>query len=62
MERIPPQSDLTPNELSSLREISGGFRSDALPANQKARLVQVGLIYEVLGDLIYTAGRMVVRR
>ena len=63
MERIPSQSDLTPNELSSLREISGGFRSGAMPANQKARLVHLGLIYEVLGGLMITpAGRMVARR
>jgi len=34
-----------------------------MPANQKARLVHLGLIYEVLGGLMITpAGRMVARR
>jgi hypothetical protein len=63
MGRIPSQSDLTPSELSSLRQISGGFSKRRNPANQKARLVHLGLIYEVMGGLMITpAGGMAARR
>jgi hypothetical protein len=63
MDRIPAQSDLTLRELLTLREVAGGFRSGSVPAAQKARLVQLGLIHEVLGGLMITpAGIMVARR
>lgn len=62
MERIPSQSDLTVRELLTLREIARGFRSRAIPAEQKARLLHLGLIHEVLGGLMITpAGIMVAR-
>jgi hypothetical protein len=63
MDRIPTQSDLTPAEFSSLREISNGFRSRAIPALRITRLVQLGLIQEVMGGLMITpAGRIVTGR
>jgi hypothetical protein len=63
MNRMPSQSDLTPAEFSCLRDLSGGFRSRAIPAKQKARLVELGLIQAVLGGLMITpAGRMVAGR
>jgi hypothetical protein len=63
MDRIPTQNDLTPIELSSLCEIAHGFRSRAIPVVRIARLVQLGLIQEVMGGLMITpAGRIVARR
>ena len=62
MNRIPAPSDLTSAEQRSLCEIAGGFSSRALPAARIARLVQLGLIQEVMGGLMITpAGGIVAR-
>ncbi len=63
MNRLPTQSDLTPAELASLYEIATGFRSRAIPPARIARLVELGLIQEVMGGLMITpTGRIVARR
>jgi hypothetical protein len=63
MTRIPTQSDLTSIELTSLCEIAKGFRSRTIPKGRIARLVELGLIQEVLGGLMITpTGRIVARR
>jgi hypothetical protein len=49
MNRIPTLAELTSAEQASLFEIAGGFSSRALPAARIARLVQLGLIQEVMG-------------
>ena len=62
MNRIPTRSDLTALEFSALREISTGFMSRTIPKDRRARLVELGLIQEVMGGLMATpAGRIVSR-
>jgi hypothetical protein len=62
MNRIPTRSDLTPEEFSALREVSTGFVSRTIPIGRRARLVELGLIQEVMGGLMATpAGRIVAR-
>jgi len=62
MNRIPTKSDLTPAEFSALREVSTGFMSRTIPKGRRARLVELGLIQEVMGGLMATpAGRIVAR-
>ena len=62
--RMPARSDLTPDEFSSLNEIAAtGFHSRAIPVRRITRLVQLGLIQEIMGGLMITPmGRMVARR
>lgn len=63
MNVIPRASDLTAVEFSSLREIAKGFRSRTIPKGRVARLVQLGLIQEIMGGLMITpAGRIVSRQ
>ena len=63
MNRIPTQSDLTDIELTSLFEIAGGFRSRMIPVARIKRLVELGLIQEVMGGLMITpTGRIVAKR
>jgi hypothetical protein len=63
VDTIPRQSDLTPIELWSLCEIAKGFCSRTIPKGRISRLVQLGLIQEVMGGLMITpAGRIVARR
>ena len=62
MNRIPTKSDLTDLEFSALREVSAGFMSRTIPKSRRARLVELGLIQEVMGGLMATpAGRIVAR-
>lgn len=62
MNKIPAQADLTSAERTSLFEIARGFSSRTLPAARIARLVQLGLIQEVMGGLMITpAGGIVAR-
>jgi hypothetical protein len=62
MNRIPTRSDLTDAEFSALCEISKGFMSRTIPLIRRARLVELGLIQEVMGGLMATpAGRIVAR-
>ncbi len=62
MNRIPTKSDLTAAEFSALREVSSGFMSRTIPPMRRARLVELGLIQEVMGGLMATpAGRIVAR-
>jgi len=61
--RLAAQSDLTPIEFWSLCEIAKGFCSRTIPAGRIARLVELGLIQEVMGGLMITpAGRILARR
>jgi hypothetical protein len=63
MDRVPSQSDLTPGELRSLREIANGFRSRAMCGGSIGRLIELELVQQVMGGLMITpAGRMVARR
>jgi len=63
MDRMPTQSDLTDIEFASLCEIAEGFRSRTIPMSRVKRLVQLGLIQQVMGGLMITpAGRIVTRR
>jgi hypothetical protein len=62
MNRIPTKSDLTDLEFAALREVSTGFMSRTIPKGRRARLVELGLIQEVMGGLMATpAGRIVAR-
>jgi hypothetical protein len=62
MNAIPTRSDLTAEEFSTLREISTGFMSRTIPKGRRARLVELGLIQEVMGGLMATPmGRIVSR-
>ena len=63
MAGMPFQPDLTSVEISSLLELANGFSSRTIPAGRVARLVQFGLIQEVMGGLMITpTGRVVARR
>ena len=62
MNRIATKSDLTAAEFTALREVSTGFMSRTIPKSRRARLVELGLIQEVMGGLMATpAGRIVAR-
>lgn len=62
MNRIPGRSDLTAAEFSSLCQVAKGFMSRTLPPGHISRLVQLGLIQDIMGGLMPTpAGRMVAR-
>lgn len=51
-------SPLTDPEFASLREVATGICHNAIPANHRARLLHLGLVYNLLGSLrINTAGR-----
>jgi hypothetical protein len=62
MNRIATKSDLTAAEFAALREVSTGFMSRTIPKSRRVRLVELGLIQEVMGGLMATpAGRIVAR-
>src|SRR5471030_784315 len=49
---------LTDLEFASLQEVGSSFCHDAIPADHRARLLALGLIYTLLGSVrINTAGR-----
>ena len=52
MNRIATKSDLTAAEFAALREVSTGFMSRTIPKSRRARLVELGLIQEVMGGLM----------
>jgi hypothetical protein len=50
---------LSPAELASLAEMGTGLLHKAIPASHTARLLELALIYGLLGDLRITkAGRL----
>jgi hypothetical protein len=52
------QSSLTPSELISLKEVSRGPFQAAIPQADGSRLLQLKLVYKMLGELRITmAGR-----
>jgi hypothetical protein len=62
MTRIPGRADLTPSEFSSLCLVARGFMSRTIPSSERKRLVELGLIQDIMGGLMATpAGRMVAR-
>jgi hypothetical protein len=64
MQRIPSRLDLDSREMASLRDVVARSFVGALtiPASQKARLLELGLISNAMGGLIPTpAGRIVAR-
>jgi hypothetical protein len=53
---------LSVSELASLREVARGPLHDPIPTAHGARLLELGLVYYLLGSLrITTAGRARVR-
>ena len=64
MDRIPNAGDLTPGEMTSLRLIvAHSFMSKStLPADHRARLIELELIQTGMGGLMPTpAGRIAAR-
>jgi hypothetical protein len=64
MTRIPNQLDLTADELKTLRDIVGRSFTPAgqINAQQRSRLLELGLILGGMGGLMPTpAGRIVAR-
>ena len=64
MQQIPSRLDLNSHEMASFREVVAQSVVGALtiPASQKARLLELGLISNAMGGLIPTpAGRIVAR-
>ena len=62
MDRIPSRADLTPAEFSSLCLVSKGFTGKTIRSDHRKRLVQLGLIQDMMGGLMPTpAGRIVSR-
>jgi hypothetical protein len=52
-------SVLSQSEYASLSEVGTGFLHDAIPPEDAARLVGLGFVYKLLGDIrITTAGRL----
>ena len=48
---------LSAAEMTSLRQVGRGAWQDPIPKTHADRLVQLGLVYRVLGLRITTAGR-----
>jgi hypothetical protein len=62
MNRFPNRAALTASEFSSLCLVSKGFMSKTIPSDHIKRLVQLGLIQDIMGGLMPTpAGRIVAR-
>ena len=62
MNRIPGRDDLTPAEFASLCLVAKGFMGRTIPVSARKRLVELGLIQDMMGGLMPTpAGRMVAR-
>jgi len=62
MNRLPGRDDLTPTEFSSLCLVAKGFMGRTIPPSARKRLVELGLIQDIMGGLMPTpAGRMVSR-
>jgi hypothetical protein len=62
MIRFPTRSELTPAEFSSLCQVAKGFMGRTIPSGHIKRLVELGLIQDIMGGLMPTpAGRMVSR-
>jgi hypothetical protein len=62
MDRLPGRNDLTPSEFSSLCLVARGFMSRTIASSDRKRLVELGLIQDIMGGLMATpAGRMVSR-
>jgi len=62
MDRLPGRDALTPAEFSSLCLVSKGFMGKTIPSDHRKRLVQLGLIQNIMGGLMPTpAGRIVSR-
>ena len=49
-----PNPRLSVEEFRSLRELDRGLMARAIPAEHKARLLQIGYITERLGGLVLT--------
>jgi hypothetical protein len=62
MDRFPTRDALTPAEFSSLCLVSKGFMGKTIPSDHRKRLVELGLIQDIMGGLMPTpAGRIVSR-
>jgi len=62
MDRFPGRDELSPSELASLRLVARGFMGRTIPSSDRKRLVELGLIQDIMGGLMPTpAGRMVSR-
>jgi hypothetical protein len=62
MDRLPNAGDLTSPEFMSLCLVARGFMSKTIPKAHQARLIELGLIRDILGGLMATpAGHMVAR-
>ena len=62
MDRLPNVADLTAGELASLTLVCRGFVLRTIPRAHEARLVELGLIQQMMGGLVITpSGRMVAR-
>ena len=60
--RLPGRNDLTPSEFASLCLVARGFMGRTISSSERKRLVQLGLIQDIMGGLMATpAGRMVSR-
>jgi hypothetical protein len=60
MSSTEPLSDV---ELASLKEVGRGICHDSIPTAHSARLLELGLIYSLFGDLRITkAGRAQITR
>jgi hypothetical protein len=54
---------LSEGEYASLTEVGTGFLHEAIPAEDAARLLRLGLVYNLLGSIrITTAGRRRLRQ
>ena len=63
MRRMMTRNDLTPGEFTSLSGVAGGSMSRNIPKAHRTRLVELGLIQDLMGILIATPeGRIVARR
>jgi hypothetical protein len=53
-----PQGQFTVAEFTSLVEVSTGFAHESIPVSHRVRLLELGLIYNLLGsERMTTAGR-----
>ena len=54
----PPNTPLSATEFASLREVGIGIGHGGIPESHSLKLMDIGLIYRLLGSLrITTAGR-----
>jgi hypothetical protein len=60
---MPANSYLSAAEFASLQEVARGIGHGGIPESHRLRLMDLGLIYTLLGSLrITTAGRMRIAR